>query len=156
MTTTVQHELAQATRLLGPVSDTPRLDAEVLLGHALRRQRTYLFAHPEQRLAQSEITAFSTLTERRANGEPIAYICGTKEFWSLPLSVSRGVLVPRPETELLVELALRCLPAHEARVADLGTGSGAIALALAHERPDWELIATDVSRDALEVAKVNA
>jgi release factor glutamine methyltransferase len=134
---------------------TPALDAEVLLAHVLSVGRAQLRSHPEE-AAHERADPYRALIERRARGEPLAYLTGTREFWSLPVCVSRAVLVPRPETELLVERALALRAAAEGHVVDLGTGSGAIALALARERPHWQVTATDLSRDALAVARANA
>lgn len=138
-------------------SPTPKLDAEVLAAHVLGRHRGWLFAHPEERPEPDRVETFWRLVERRAAGEPIAHITGTREFWSLPLEVSGDVLIPRPDTELLVELALRHLPRDSAcRIADLGTGSGAIALALATELPKASIVAVEASAQALDVARRNA
>jgi release factor glutamine methyltransferase len=135
---------------------TPRLDAELLLAHALAVGRARLRSHGEVVPASEAAARFLALIERRAAGEPVAYILCRKDFWTLELAVSPAVLVPRPETELLVERALALHPADEARVADLGTGSGAIALALASARPRWQVVATDISAAALAVARENA
>ena len=136
---------------------SPRLEAELLLAQILGVDRAHLFAHAEDIAPDEAITIFERLVARRARGEPLAYITEEQEFWSLPLRVSPAVLIPRPETELLVELALERLPpARAARVADIGTGSGAIALAIASERPAIELHAVDLSHEALEVARGNA
>ncbi len=132
------------------------LDAQLLLAHALGVSRTRAMTHPERIPGNAEAQHYAALVARRAAGEPLAYILGVKEFWSLPLKVGPEVLVPRPETELLVERALALRPEPTARVADLGTGSGAIALALALERPGWSVVATDVSAAALATAKANA
>jgi release factor glutamine methyltransferase len=134
--------------------DTPRLDAELLLAHALRTARTALHLRPERELTREEADRFATMLWRRRRREPVAYIVGTRAFRHIELSVDARVLVPRPETELLVEVALS-LP-HGAHVADVGTGSGAVALALKHERPDLTIHATDTSSDALAVARANA
>lgn len=145
-------------------------DARLLLAHVLQRDLAWLYAHPEQPLDERQLSRFRALLVRRAAGEPLAYLTGEKEFWSLPLKVTSDTLVPRPETELLVELALTAQPGSRSgapaantppaetpfRVLDLGTGSGAIALALAHERPRWEITATDASPTALAVAQENA
>lgn len=129
----------------------------MLAAHLTGKNRSWLYAHPEERLKPELAEAFQRLVERRASGEPIAHITGTREFWSLPLRVTPDVLIPRPETELLVELALGRLPFDApCRVADLGTGSGAIALAIASERPAAQVIATDASAAALAVAGDNA
>ncbi|HEX8755408.1 MAG TPA: peptide chain release factor N(5)-glutamine methyltransferase, partial [Steroidobacteraceae bacterium] len=135
---------------------TPALDAEVLLTYSLGVSRTRLRSHPEETPGTDAAARFLALIERRAAGEPVAYIIGRKGFWSFELSVTPAVLVPRPETELLVERALALLPDPEADVADLGTGSGAIALALADARPQWRIVATDISGEALAVARANA
>jgi release factor glutamine methyltransferase len=135
---------------------TPDLDAELLLAHALGITRVRLRSHPEDALAAAAADRFLRLIERRAAGEPVAYLTGRREFWSLELVVTPAVLIPRPETELLIERALVLRPHPEGRAADLGTGSGALALALARERPRWCIVATDLSAAALEVARANA
>jgi release factor glutamine methyltransferase len=135
---------------------TPDLDAQVLLAHALGVARTRLRSHPEAPAGTPAALRYRALLERRAAGEPVAYLTGEKGFWTLRLAVTPAVLIPRPETELLVERALAVWPAGQARVADLGTGSGAIALALASARPAWRVVASDVSADALAVARANA
>ncbi len=137
-------------------SDTPRLDAEVLLADVLGVDRTTLFTHPEREVKGPAVRAFQDAVRRRSAGrEPVAYITGRRGFRHLELAVDGRVLVPRPETELLVEVGLAHL-AQGARVVDVGTGSGAVALALASERADIEVLATDISADALEVARANA
>jgi release factor glutamine methyltransferase len=148
--------LARGTALLAPVLERPNLDAGSLLAFSLGIAPVRLKSHPEEPRTTAEQEAYLALIERRAQGEPLAYITGVREFWTLELRVTREVLVPRPETELLVERALALGPAPAARVLDLGTGSGAIALALAAERPGWELLATDASPAALAVARDNA
>jgi release factor glutamine methyltransferase len=139
-----------------PASTTPDLDAEILLAHVLSMTRTQLRAHPEAIQSSDRANRYAELIERRAAGEPVAYIVGYRDFWTLRLIVNSTVLVPRPETELLVERALAQGPAGHARIADLGTGSGAIALALASERPAWSVTATDLSESALATARSNA
>lgn len=149
----LDHALAQAAaRLPGP---QPRFEAELLLGHALGRDRAWLFAHGDAALNAAQQATFGALVERRIAGEPVAYLIGVRGFWTLDLAVQPGVLIPRPETELLVELALPRLADH-ARLADLGTGSGAIALAIASERPQAQITAVDISVEALAVAQRNA
>jgi release factor glutamine methyltransferase len=145
---------AAAARLAG--GGSPRLDAELLLAHVLGVGRSALFAHADDPLEDAAVARFEALIARRAAGEPLAYITGEREFWTLTLSLTPDVLVPRPETELLIERALALQDAAPAAVADLGTGSGAIALALAHERPRWRILATDRSAAALAVARANA
>jgi len=134
-----------------------RTEAELLLAYVLDRPRSWLIAHADDALDAAQLQAYARVVERRATGEPVAYIVGHRGFWSLDLEVTPATLIPRPETELLVELALERLPRDAAaHVADLGTGSGAIALAIARERPHARIVATDVSADALAVAQRNA
>lgn len=133
------------------------VDARALLAHALECSPIWLFAHGDDAIDPRALLRFETLLQRRMQGEPVAYLIGHRGFWTFDLKVSPQTLIPRPETELLVELALARAPADEAlRIADLGTGSGAIALALAHERPRSQVIAVDVSEGALDVARANA
>ena len=153
----IDEALKRAAERLRAVSDSARLDAEVLLTRALDVRAAYLIAHPEDTLDEAAIERYEQAVSRRADGVPLPYITGEKEFWSLTLMVGPETLVPRPETELLVELALRELPPDaEQRVLDLGTGSGAIALAIAGERPACLVTATDVSDAALVIARHNA
>jgi release factor glutamine methyltransferase len=148
----VRHLLVDATQQLGD-----RAEAELLLLHAVRQSRSWLFTHADDVLDRDVQTAYAELLERRARGEPVAYITGSRGFWSLDLEVTTATLIQRPETELLVELALERLPRDSiCAVADLGTGSGAVALALASERPQCRVTATDASAAALEVARRNA
>lgn len=138
-------------------SESARLDAEVLLAHALGQTRTYLRTWPERALTDAQARAFGDLIGRRVDGQPVAHLTGTREFWSLTLRVSADTLIPRPDTERLVELALERLPEDVAlNIADLGTGSGAIALALSSERPLCHITATDHSSAALAIARDNA
>lgn len=154
---TLRDWLNHAARHLAAIGDTPRLDAELLLAAVLERPRAYLHAWPERALEPERSARFAAWLDRRRAGEPVAYILGRREFWSLELEVTADTLIPRPETELLVELALDRLPADRpVAVADLGTGSGAIALALASERPRARIVATDLSPAALAVARRNA
>ncbi|HEY8509652.1 MAG TPA: peptide chain release factor N(5)-glutamine methyltransferase, partial [Steroidobacteraceae bacterium] len=153
---TVMAALREGSQRLAAHSSSAHLDAELLLAHALQTDRTRLKSHPEQVLDADVYRKYRELIERRAHGEPLAYITGFKDFWTLRLAVTPAVLVPRPETELLIERALAVPVPDACRVADLGTGSGAIALALASERPRWQISATDESESALNVARENA
>lgn len=149
--------LQHAMQRLTDANETAWLDAEVLLSFAMHCPRSYLHTWPERLLNEDQAQLYSALIERRAAGEPVAYLTGHREFWSMPLAVTRDTLIPRPETELLVELALQRIPTDSAwRIADLGTGSGAIALAIARERSTCHVIATDHSAAALAVARCNA
>ena len=149
--------LAALRGRLGAASPTPALDAEVLVAHVLGASRSAIAAQPERPLAPEEMLALESLVRRRLEGEPVAYLMGRREFWSLELEVTPDVLVPRPETELVVERALAAIASRERpSVLDLGTGSGAIAAAIARERPDADVTATDVSAAALAVAARNA
>ena len=150
MTETVETLLRQAAAI-------DRVDAEWLLAHSLQTPRSWLFAHSGDAVPAEAAVRFAALLARRQAGEPVAYLTGTQGFWTLDLEVSPATLIPRPETELLVELALaRILVDAASRIADLGTGSGAIALAIAKERLQATVIATDASTAALEVARRNA
>jgi release factor glutamine methyltransferase len=153
---TVNELLSQAQKTLGG-GPSARLDAEVLLQQAMDVTRAWLYANGRQPVSQQNEARYQDWISRRATGEPVAYITGVREFWSLPLKVTPDVLIPRPETELLVEHVLAGIPDDARwRLADLGTGSGAIALALASERPRCEIVATDRSAAALNVARNNA
>lgn len=152
----IAHTLQHVAERLQALTDSPRLDAELLLCRVLGRPRSYLYTWPERRLSESERLALEALAERRLGGEPIAHILGTREFWSLELAVSADTLIPRPETELLVEAALARIPEQaEWHIADLGTGSGAIALAIAGERPACRICAVERAEGALAVAREN-
>ena len=149
--------LDDAARRLQSVSDSARLDAELLLARAIDMPRSYLIAHPEDVLDELAAGRFEQALGRRLDGEPMAYITGSREFWSLDFMVTPATLVPRPETELLVDLALREIPRDaEWQVLDLGTGSGENALAIERERSLCRLTVTDISGDALAVAEQNA
>jgi len=149
--------LGWATGALQPASDSARLDAEILLCELLRCNRAGLVIRADEVLTTELALRYAALIERRQQGEPVAYLTGRREFWSLELQVSPAVLIPRPDTELLVEWALERLRGVSAPLlADLGTGSGAIALALASERPDARVVAVDLSADALAQAAHNA
>jgi len=148
-------ELAAAS--LSSVSDSAKLDAQLLACYACNITQTTIIAHPNQTLTTQQLELFKTSLNKRTKGEPLAYITGSKEFWSLEFNVNKHVLVPRPETELLVELTLNMISNLERpRILELGTGSGAVAISIANERSDCYMIASDVSQHALEVAKDNA
>jgi len=151
----IARALAAAAARIG--GDDARADAELLLAYVLSRPRAWLYAHGDEAMPPEVAGRYEAMLQRRVQGEPVAYLVGRREFWSLDLEVTADTLVPRPETELLVELALERLPAGgAARVVDLGTGSGAIALAIASERPQAMVTAVDASAPALLVAQRNA
>lgn len=157
MSLSIAAALQQLSQNFTAISDSPRLDAEILLMHFFKKNRAWLYSHGEEIISSSDWQRLNILSDKRKSGMPIAYIVGMKEFWSLPLKVTSDVLIPRPETECLVEYILRHHGSNKKfQVLDLGTGSGAIALALAKEKPGWHFIATDVSMSALNVAKENA
>ena len=156
-TNTIGAALTAATAMLDQSSPSPRLDAEVLLGHVTGKNRTHFRAWPEQQLDETVHAQFLELIKQRLSGIPIAYLTGSREFWSLDFLITPDVLIPRPETETLVELALGFLPfGQPGKILDLGTGSGAIAIAIALERPCTDVVAVDVSSQALELAGRNA
>lgn len=157
MPATIDQQLRHATQQLTPFSPSPRLDAEVLMMHVTGLARTALITRAQEVLSPQNEKQLQELFTRRAHGEPVAYLTGKREFWSLDLDITPAVLIPRTETELLVEQALARIPeALKWTIADLGTGSGAIALAIAKERPHCQVIATDISAPALAVARANA
>lgn len=153
---TIADLLTAGTERLSDLSTSARLDTEILLGLALRKPREFLYAWPEEFVSDEQQVTFDALLQRRALGEPIAYITGWREFWSLNLQVTPATLIPRPETERLVELALQCTPQDAPwRIADIGTGSGAIGVAIACERPRARVTAVDLSEACVEVARAN-
>ncbi len=153
----IEQALKSATaKLTEGGKESPSLDAAVLLCHVLKKTRSYLLTWPEKALEQEQQDQFDALLERRLTGEPIAYIVGEREFWSLPLKVSPSTLIPRPDTERLVEVALDKTCGQTGPILDLGTGTGAIALALAYELPDRQVIGIDLKQEAKELAEFNA
>jgi release factor glutamine methyltransferase len=152
--------MATVRELLRGGDDLPgysaRRDAEILLCHALGQSRSWLYTWPQREVPEHEAERYRQLLAKRRDGQPVAYLVGQREFWSLPLRVNQHTLIPRPETETLVSWALELELPPQARVLDLGTGTGAIALALARERPRWQLKGVDSSEDALGVARLNA
>ena len=150
---TVKENLLRAKEL--SESDSPRLDLEVLLCHLLGKSRAWLYTWPEHALDTSQQSQFDGLVKRRIAGEPVAHLTGSREFWSLPLKVNRSTLIPRPDTEVLVEVVLELCPQAQASVLDLGTGTGAIALALASEKKRWQITAVDTMPAAVALAEEN-
>lgn len=154
---TVSDLLKEMADELRDTSPSARLDAELLLSHVLRKNRTELYARGDEKVSPENAAVFINLVRRRRDGNPVAQLIGTREFWSVKLTVTEDTLVPRTETEILVGCALTHLPKDQAaNVLDLGTGSGAVALAIAQERPDVTVTATDISSDALRIARYNA
>lgn len=149
---TVQALLREAA---GLSTEDPRRDAEVLLCHCLQRPRSWLYTWPHREVDDAVAAAYRRLLQNRREGVPVAYLTERREFWSLPLRVTRATLIPRPDTETLVQWALEMALPEDARVLDLGTGTGAIALALARERPGWALVGVDADSAALAVAESN-
>lgn len=154
--TTIQTALNTAFTHLKSITDVPRLEAELLLSKIIKKPRTYLYTWPDKQLTSEEISQYRELFIKRASGVPIAYLIGYKEFWGQEFIVTRDTLIPRPETELLVQTILHEMQkVPRLRLIDIGTGTGAIALTLARLQPQWEIIATDTSAAAIEVAKLN-
>ena len=153
---TIDDCLKTATIDLNGLSENPRLDAEILLAFTLNKQRAYLYTWPDREIPPDTRIQFMRLVSDRKKGQPVAYLTGEQEFWSLSFRVTPGVLIPRPETEVLVRTVLDLLPNSSQDIVDLGTGSGAIAVALATERKQWNICAVDQSNEALEVARTNA
>ena len=153
----IKKHIESASSLLADVSGSASLDSELLMSFILDKPRTWLHTWPDKELTQEQVVQFQSLVSRRKQGEPIAHIIGEQEFWSINLKVTQDTLIPRADTERLVEIALEKIPQQSFwNIADLGTGSGAIALAIAKERPDAQIIATDASMKALIVAEENA
>ena len=152
---TVAQAIAWATQTLQNTSDSPKLDAEVLLLHVLDKPKSYLFTWPEAELTDVQLSTFEKLIAERETGHPVAHLVGVREFWSLELEVNNSTLIPRPDTETLVEKALSLDLPINAKMLDLGTGTGAIALSLASEQPNWQVTAVDYSEQAVSLAKRN-
>lgn len=148
--------IARGEQLLSPQSDSAKLDTEILICFVIDKERSYLLTWPEYKLSQIQAKHFIELMLRRVAGEPIAYIINLREFWSLPLQVSPATLIPRPDTEVLVESVLTKHVDENLYCLDLGTGTGAIALAIASEKPQWKVEAIDFSHDAVALAQRNA
>jgi len=152
---TIDDALREATGRLG-ASPTPRLDAEVLLAHLCERSRTWLYTWGDRTLTANQTARFEALIERRGEGWPVAYLTGSREFWGLSLQTSPATLIPRPDTECLVEVALESATATSGELLDLGTGTGAVALAFASERPGWQMTGVDLAAEAVSLAQSNA
>ncbi len=152
---TLAQALEWASTRLQDVSDSAKLDAEVMLLHVIHKQRTHLYTWPDERLTSEQVTEYKQMVARRLLGTPIAHIVGEREFWSLPFMVNPTTLIPRPDTEILVETALNLPLADNAKVLDLGTGTGAIALSLVFERSNWQITAVDKVLEAVVLAKAN-
>lgn len=153
----IQTALHEASTLLADSSDSPELDAEILLCLVLEKNRSYLRTWPKKQLHAQQRIQFKALLKKRQQGTPIAYITGVREFWSRDFKITPDVLIPRPDTELLIELSLPLIPKDKSfKIIDLGTGSGVIAVTLGCERPHAQILAIDSSEDALKVAKQNA
>lgn len=148
--------LRQAAARLAPVSESARLDAELLLARVLGRDRTWLFTWPDREVDQAPEIAFRSLLDERIAGKPVAWLLGEREFHGHLFRVTPDTLIPRPDSELLVETTLRLLPETTQRLADLGTGTGAVGISLALARPAWRLILTDIHAETLTVAQENA
>lgn len=153
----IKQLLDKASRQLAEYSPSPRVDAEILLCHVLGCTRTHLFTWPDKLLEDNHTDRFNVLLTRRCEGTPVAYLTGQREFWSLDFKVSPDTLIPRPETELLVETVLKKFSsADKLSLLDMGTGTGAIAISIAHEKPKWEITATDISAASLAIAQINS
>ena len=155
MAHTLEQAIAAGADLLASSSESAKLDAQVLLLHILKKPRSYLFTWPEHALSDEQQSQFNVFIQRRLKGEPVAHITGLREFWSLSLEVNATTLIPRPDTETLVEQALEIALPATAKVLDLGTGTGAIALALGSEMPNWQITAVDRVSDAVALATRN-
>ena len=152
----IQQALQQASKQLTETSPSAILDTQVLLTHVLRCNTAHLAAWPEKTLSDAQLADFQKLVEKRRQGVPVAHLTGSREFWSLDFSVDNSTLIPRPETETLVEYLLDNFGKREnLKLLDMGTGTGAIAISIAREKPGWEIVASDISEQALELARLN-
>ena len=156
MTETIRGLVNQGKERLGDISETPQLDIYLLIGEVLGRSREWLIAHAEEAVCSIDEARIQALFARRCVGEPVAYIRGYQSFWQRDFCVTRDTLIPRPETELLMEIILARFGQQRIKVVDLGTGTGALAVSLAEERPDWQILGTDISRSTLAIAQKNA
>ena len=156
MTETIGGLVSQGKDQLGDISDTPLLDSYLLIGEVLARSREWLIAHAEEAVCSVDQIRIQALFARRHIGEPVAYIRGVQSFWQRDFCVTRDTLIPRPDTELLMEITLARFDQQSIKVVDLGTGTGALAVSLAAERPGWQILGTDISKSALAIAKKNA
>ncbi|NBX85185.1 MAG: peptide chain release factor N(5)-glutamine methyltransferase [Gammaproteobacteria bacterium] len=152
----IHDTLKKATKSLSAISHSPRIDAEILMAHVLKKNRSFLYAYPEYALSNSEQLLWQQLLEQRLHSVPVAYLVGEREFWSLPFYVSPATLIPRPATESMVAYILNHYPNTPLQVCDLGTGTGAIAISLKHERPLWDVLAIDIQPNAIALAQKNA
>jgi release factor glutamine methyltransferase len=156
MTETIRGLVTQGKERLSEISETPQLDSYLLIGEVLARPREWLIAHAEETVCSFDEVRIQELFARRYTGEPVAYIRGYQSFWLRDFSVTRDTLIPRPDTELLMEITLARFGQQPLKVVDLGTGTGALAISLAAERPDWQILGTDISKSTLDVARKNA
>ena len=156
MTETVGGLVSQGKERLGDISETPQLDSYLLVGEILARSREWLIAHAEEAVCSVDEARVQALFARRYAGEPVAYIRGYQSFWQRDFCVTRDTLIPRSDTELLMEITLARFGQQPLKVVDLGTGSGALAVSLAAERPDWQILGTDISKSSLAIARKNA
>lgn len=153
---TISQLQQDARQILSSVTETAALDVDLLLAHVLQQSRSHLYSWPEKKVGLAEMRCFHELLQRRCAKEPVAYLLGYKEHWSLIFKVTSATLIPRPETECLIEFILQLFRERKVKIADLGTGCGTIGLSLAHERPAWQIVMTDQSEAALQVATQNA
>jgi len=156
MTETIRGLVTQGKERLSEISETPQLDSYLLIGEVLARPREWLVAHAEETVCSFDEVRIQELFARRYTGEPVAYIRGYQSFWLRDFCVTRDTLIPRPDTELLMEITLARFGQQPLKVVDLGTGTGALAISLAAERPDWQILGTDISKSTLDVARKNA